>query len=328
MFENFLGGKRNFYLVVVATVTGVLLVASWWVLWFVSQQTQVDQVEEETLILDESRSLIYVNYQPKPDQVISPASYLAMADYQQQNEETINVEVLTDLSPVEIVGYMVNHFSGGMGVNCTHCHSLQNFAAEEWDDPVGMQNKMTARAHLRMTADLNKEWLASLPDLTPDKQPSGVQISCATCHNGVAQPNPWENLGGTLPADFRLPLDEEFSLEEVGILNVNARRDISLDTVRYQQNVMYHMNSSMNVGCTHCHNSRYFPSLEVPAVYYANNMLQMTAFIQNEYSDWLNGSEPSCYMCHQEAIIPPGAVRSAELMPGSLSTTGEAMTAP
>jgi photosynthetic reaction center cytochrome c subunit len=213
---------------------------------------------------------------------------------------------------------MRNHFSAGMGVNCTHCHTLENFAADMWDDPVGMANKVTARAHLRMVRDLNYEWLSDkLVALTTEKRPSGVQVTCTICHNGQAKPVTWSQTGtGQLPVSFRLPLDPDivFSVEDQGLLNVNARSDISLETVQYNQQVMYHMNESLGVGCTHCHNSRYFPSWEVPAKYYSLHMLQMSQFIQNEYGEWLGGQQPSCNMCHQGAAIPPGAVRAEAAM--------------
>jgi photosynthetic reaction center cytochrome c subunit len=83
---------------------------------------------------------------------------------------------------------------------------------------------------------------------------------------------------------------------------------------------MYHMNTSMNVGCTHCHNSRYFPTYEVPAKYYAMNMLQMSQHIWNTYTDSLANKQPSCNMCHQGAVIPPGAARSAAVMPDQIDS--------
>jgi photosynthetic reaction center cytochrome c subunit len=195
---------------------------------------------------------------------------------------------------------------------------VQNYAADEWDDEEAMANKMRAREHLRMTQDLNQNWLTQLPGLTEDKQPSGAQITCATCHFGEAQPVTWPEGEFALPDDFRLPLEASLSGEEIDLLNVNGRDDISLDTVQYNQQVMYYMNASMNVGCTHCHNSRYFPSWEVPAKYYAQHMLQMTQYIYEEWGDSLGGQEPSCLMCHYGAAIPPGAAQSVDVMPDVL----------
>ncbi len=300
-------------------ITGVLVVASFWVITFVYQQTQAEDEELGDVRVEDQLSPIYVDYYARPWEYVSDESYLAMGRYAGEFAQTQNVEVLTDLSTVEITGYMLNHMSAGLGVDCTYCHSLDNFAADVWDDEVAMANKNLSRQHLRMTADLNQNWLPQLAGLTDQRQPSGSQISCATCHNGVAVPEPWPEQGRYI-GDLRLPLGEDvvYSVEEIGVLNVNARDDVSLDDVQYNQRVMYHMNDSLGVGCTHCHNSRYFPSYEVPAKFYTINMLQMSQYLWQEWSVSLRGSEPSCLMCHQGAAIPPGAVRSASLMPDTL----------
>lgn len=316
--ENIFGGKPGVFFVVFLGVTLVLVGASYWVITYVYAQVQV---EEEGTAMSEELSPIYVDYYLDPEQYISGESYVAMAEYAQQYPEPRNAQVLTGLTTNEINGYMINHFVGGMGVNCTYCHNINNFAADVWDDEEAMQNKTTARQHLLMTQALNRDWLGErLVNLTEDKQPSGSQVTCATCHNGVAQPVTWDDVLVTLPNSFRLPLDEDtvFSVDEQGLLNVNARRDVSLDTVQYNQYVMYHMNTSMNVGCTHCHNSRYFPSYEVPAKYYALHMLQMSQYIQQEWGHTFNGKDVSCTMCHQEAVIPPGSARSADILPAVL----------
>ncbi|NDJ84929.1 MAG: photosynthetic reaction center cytochrome c subunit [Chloroflexi bacterium] len=297
-------------------VTIVLVLSSFWVISFVYGQTQ----DEDEVVVDEALSAIYVDYYNSADQFVSAESYLAMGEYTAQFPQPQNVQILTNMTTTEITGYMLNHFSAGMGVDCTYCHSLENFAADEWDDEVAMARKTTALEHLELTADLNRNWLTQLAGLTETKRPSGAQITCTTCHNGEPLPDPWPE-DGPLDEDLRLPLDADtvFSVEEEGILNVNARKDISLDTVQYNQEVMYHMNTSLGVGCTHCHNSRYFPSYEgVPAKNYTINMLQMSQHLWNNYEETLGGKQPSCYLCHQGAPIPPGAARSVDVMPDAL----------
>lgn len=307
------GSDRLIFLAIFGAIALTMLGGAWWVLSFVNSATQPEITGE---VIDEA-SLIYVNFDNNVDDIVSAEAYLAMGNYLLENEETINVQVLVGETPQNIVGYMLNHFSAGLGVNCDYCHSLENFAADEWDDPVAMANKDMARTHARMTADLNQIWLAQLPEWTDDKKPSGSQVACATCHYGEPQPVSYEEELVGLPNDFRLPLDQPLSLEEVDILNVNARTDISLDTVQYQQYVMYHMNASLNVGCTHCHNSRYFPSWEVPAKYYAQHMLAMSQFVLEEYGETMS-QPPSCTLCHRGAVIPPGAARSIDVMPAAL----------
>jgi photosynthetic reaction center cytochrome c subunit len=84
---------------------------------------------------------------------------------------------------------------------------------------------------------------------------------------------------------------------------------------------MYYMNTSLSVGCTHCHNSRYFPSWEQAAKYYARHMLEMTQYLSQNYAETLGNQEPSCMMCHYGNIIPPGAAKSVADVPRMLSST-------
>jgi photosynthetic reaction center cytochrome c subunit len=307
-------GKFAFWIVFVA-VAGVLVFLSYWVIAFVNSAVQVDETAEN---LDET-SVIYANFYTKVEDYVSAESYLAMAEYLQGVDAPINVQVLEGETTDAIVGYMLNHFVGGMRVDCTYCHSLENFAADEWDDPAAMERKNIAREHLLVSQYLNQEWLANLGDLSDQKQPSGSQITCATCHYGEPLPEPWPGGVATIPDDLRLPLDQELGRDTIDILNVNARDDISLDTVQYQQQVMYHMNVAMNVGCTHCHNSRYFPSWEVPAKEYAQHMTEMSAGLWQNYAESMGNKQPSCTLCHRGAVIPPGAAVSADVMPDAIA---------
>jgi len=320
MFERLVGGKPNAFLAVFGVVTLVLVGTSFFVILFIGNAVLGD--DEADLQPEDELSLIYVDYYANSDDYVGAESYLAMGEYQQTYPQPRNVQVLDGLNTTEVIGYMLNHFSVGLGVDCTYCHSLENFAAEEWGDPVAEQNRLTARIHLRMVADLNANWIGELDTLHPDKQPSGSQMTCTTCHYGQPQPQAWSDDLLALPDDFRLPLDEELYENEEDILNVNARADVSLDAVQYNQYVMYHMNSSLNVGCTHCHNSRYFPSMEVPARSYAFNMLLMSQYIwqTDEYRESMNNQQPSCNLCHNGAVIPPGAAVSADVLPYMVSS--------
>jgi len=114
--------------------------------------------------------------------------------------------------------------------------------------------------------------------------------------------------------------EQRFTRHAVRLRSRNGRNDIGLESTQHNQVVMYHMNSAMNVGCTHCHNSRYFPSYEVPAKYYSMQMLQMTQYINNEWGHTLGGNAPSCWMCHQEAVIPPGSAQGVEVVPEPINS--------
>jgi len=311
-----IANKRFLFWLVFLLVTGGLVGTSFLVVTFVNNRAQLGS--QDTIADVNAASLIYVDYNTQADNYISGESYVAMGTYASEFPEPQNVQVLEGMTTHEINGYMINHVVGGLRVNCTYCHSLDNFAADEWGEPVAEQNKRNARLHLQMTQALNREWLPQLAGLTDQKQPSGAQMTCATCHYGEARPLSWPEDLTSLPNNLRLPLDEDLSRDGLDVLNVNARTDISLDTVQYQQNVMYHMNSSMNVGCTHCHNSRYFPSWEVPAKEYAQHMLLMSKYLWEEWSDTMGGQQPSCLLCHREAVIPPGAARSPDVLPDAL----------
>jgi photosynthetic reaction center cytochrome c subunit len=232
-----------------------------------------------------------------------------------------NVQVLKGWSTAQIYGYMVSQVSGGLKVSCQHCHNINNFA--DYNNP----NKVRAAGMMLMTADLNKNWLTLLPASVGNKQ-----VTCATCHNGQAvfQPYPPE-IQNTQPNDFRLPLDRAYP----GGLVVTGRTDKSLQDVELNQLTMYHMNASLGQGCTFCHNARYFPSNEIPQKQYAIHMLNMVRHLNGEgkvrldipgvdpvallaipgvttpeftYISLMRNKNPSCWMCHQGARLPPGSV--------------------
>lgn len=308
-----LGGKRFTFFVVYALVTAVLLGASLWVLNFVRDRTVTEEVV--------AASTTFVNYAPADASYLQPESLAAMAAYIVANPQPQNVKVLTGMATAEIAAFMVSQMSAGLQVDCTHCHNIQNFSLDVNDDQAVADRKIKARNHLTMTADLNQNWIGQLASLTTDKQPAGAQVICATCHLGQALPVTWPADQNALPDDYRLPL------ADLSVLTVTARSDISLDTVQINQYTMYHMNVSLGVGCTHCHLSRYFPSYEQPAKYYALHMQKMAQHIQATYSDVLGEQDPSCNMCHQGQLLPPGAAVSASVIPAVISSNGGAQAA-
>ena len=308
--------ERTTFWMVFALVTLILLGAGFWVVSFVYGRVEVAQEPDPNL------SPFFVDYSVDNTQFLQDTSLIAMGNWIRDVPETQNVQVLTGLTTSEVAGYMVNQVANGLQVDCSYCHNIQDFSQDDMEDTLVAERKATARAHLLMSQDLNQNWLAQLPTLTDLKQPSGAQVTCATCHKGQALFNTWADQPNALPDDYRLPLGN------LDILLVNGNKDISLDTVQYNQYTMYHMNESMNVGCTHCHNSRYFPSNERPSKLYALHMLQMAEYIQANYSDVINAQDPSCSMCHNGAIIPGGAAKSVADLPAIISTdpTGGAVS--
>lgn len=308
-FKNPFGQSFSF-LVVFVVITGILVSGALWVVVFV-RSTAVSAAEAEAPPLNPA----YVNY-VTVGQYINPESNVAIQEYLIEYPEPQNVQVLTGMSTTQVWNFMTTYVAGGLKQDCSYCHDINNFAAdgaEIGDDEVAAR-KANARIHLRMVADLNQNWLPKLAEVE-GKHPSGAQISCATCHNGQPQPVAWPENLHALPDDYRLPLDD------LDVLLVTGNLDVSLDTVQYNQHTMYHMNESLGVGCTHCHNSRYFPSWEQPAKYYALTMLQMSQHIRAEYQDSMNGQEPSCYLCHRNQVRPPGAVQSEDFLPEVLQSS-------
>lgn len=93
-----------------------------------------------------------------------------------------NLKVLpadTDLRKV------MRGFSGDLGVECEFCHTAPDPVTHRGDrasdaNPV----KENARVMIKMTNDLNKNYLAQLPAL---KDPDS--ITCGTCHRGAKHPS-------------------------------------------------------------------------------------------------------------------------------------------
>jgi tetratricopeptide (TPR) repeat protein len=79
-------------------------------------------------------------------------------------------------------------FSFALGVRCEHCHvggpalDSMSFASDE------KQAKRTARTMLEMVRAINEEHLAKIEGRHE------LDVSCFTCHHGVARPEPLENV--------------------------------------------------------------------------------------------------------------------------------------
>lgn len=337
--RDFIRSTRSSFWFGFFMVGGFLFASSLWVVSYVRGAT-VEASEAAA-----PRTSSYVNYWVGKDYITAEANAAVQA-YIEEHPEPQNVQVLTGWNTAQVWSFMSGQVAGGLQVNCTHCHVLENFGAETVEEYIELggteemlNNKKTARAMLLMTQDLNQNWLTKLNEY-PDgfeegrnnvgvmsKQPSGAQITCATCHLGQANFATWPENQHAIPDDYRLPLRNAETGQPGTVADIDAALLVtgkddqySLDQVQYNQNTMYHMNDSLNIGCTHCHNSRYFPSWEQPAKYYAYTMLQMSQHILDNYSDELmNGQEPSCVMCHRNQVRPPGAAVSKDALHPNLT---------
>ena len=95
-----------------------------------------------------------------------------------------NLKVLPkDIDSQTLIATM-GGFTRALGVRCDYCHALtperrpEDFAKDE--KPA----KEKARLMMRMTHELNENWLAKLDARA---QPA-IEVGCFTCHHGVAQP--------------------------------------------------------------------------------------------------------------------------------------------
>jgi photosynthetic reaction center cytochrome c subunit len=324
--------QQTYYLVY-AAVAGFMALGSialvWWIVYNLRAQEPVPPTNP-----------VYTNYDIGGDYTATPewaAAQTQVAEYIQQNPQPQNVHVLTGWTTAQIYGYMVNQVSGGLKVGCNYCHTFQNgqynFAS------YTNVNKVKAAGMMRMSADLNKNWISLLPASVGNRQ-----VTCATCHNG--QPAGWSNypaeVTDLVPRDFRLPLDNQYP----GVLTVTGNTEKSLDDVAINQYAMYHMNASLGQGCTFCHNARYFPSYEVAQKQYAVHMLNMSRHLngigtvdladlqanagvdviktlniagvtspQFTYLSLMNNKSPSCWMCHRGANLPPGSANEGQVPP-------------
>lgn len=287
-----------------AAVTMILSIVAFWWIWSIVQPPAPKPIPE---------SAVYNKYDPSGNH-LKPTSLAAMQKYIKEHEQPQNVQVLKGWNTKQISNYMVAQVAGGLKVDCSYCHNVNNFA----DD--SNPNKVKARAMLLMSGDLNRSFVSKLPVSV-----GGYNITCATCHNGKPKFETYPTqIQNTLPNDYRLPLDREYP----GGLVITGRKDKSLDEVELNQYTMYHMNLSLGQGCTFCHNARYFPATGVKEggrdqKQHAIWMLQMAKHINDNYKPIMANQTPSCWMCHQGNTVPPGAAKAGQV-PDVLSTTSSA----
>jgi hypothetical protein len=108
-----------------------------------------------------------------------------------------NLKVLPkDISRGELMMQM-REMAGALGVRCGYCHAGGNPATLEGVDfpSDSLETKRVARVMLRMTRDINSEWLPT----TGRDTTRMARVSCTTCHHGSRRP---ETLADTLLRAF------------------------------------------------------------------------------------------------------------------------------
>lgn len=97
-----------------------------------------------------------------------------------------NLQVLPkDATAAVVVGTMKG-FANNLGVRCQFCHIGEEGLPLEKFDFVSddIAQKRTARAMMRLTADINRQLDAALPRA----EGAPLRVSCITCHRGKSKP--------------------------------------------------------------------------------------------------------------------------------------------
>ena len=97
-----------------------------------------------------------------------------------------NLQVLPkDATAAVVVGAM-KRFANNLGVRCQFCHIGEEGLPLEQFDFISDEKatKRTARAMMRLTADINRQLDAAVPR-PPEGEP---RVTCITCHRGKPKP--------------------------------------------------------------------------------------------------------------------------------------------
>jgi hypothetical protein len=107
-------------------------------------------------------------------------------------ERLENVKALPpDISVRALVDTMAG-FTRALGVRCTYCHlgregePLATYDFRSDDKP----EKVKAREMIRMVARINSDHLGRLSD----RREPAIVVTCATCHRGVTEPRPLQQV--------------------------------------------------------------------------------------------------------------------------------------
>lgn len=99
---------------------------------------------------------------------------------EQQPAETVfkNIQSLKGIPAGRLLAIMEFGYARSLGVNCTHCHTPENWAAED------KAKKQIARDMSAMVGKINSDLLAGIKNLKGPKP----TINCTTCHRGEVIP--------------------------------------------------------------------------------------------------------------------------------------------
>lgn len=88
-----------------------------------------------------------------------------------------NIQILKGRPAAQVLGIMQMGFSRSLGVNCTHCHTPEDWSSED------KTKKQIAREMWTMQANINSQMLKNIKNISEK-----AVINCTTCHRGQTTP--------------------------------------------------------------------------------------------------------------------------------------------
>jgi hypothetical protein len=107
-------------------------------------------------------------------------------------ERARNLKVIPADLPIRALIDTMATFTRALGVRCTYCHvgreddPIESYDFASDDKPT----KVKARAMLQMVKAINTEHLSKLAD----RRAPRIVVTCGTCHHGVAEPRPLQQV--------------------------------------------------------------------------------------------------------------------------------------
>ena len=89
-----------------------------------------------------------------------------------------NIQILKDMPAGRLLRVMEVGYSRSLGVNCTHCHVVDQWEKE--DKPT----KQVTRDMIQMMRAINGEYLKKIKNLKSENP----VVNCTTCHRGQTKP--------------------------------------------------------------------------------------------------------------------------------------------
>lgn len=107
----------------------------------------------------------------------------------QELAKPTNLRVLPQDSSAADIKALMDQYGQELGVKCEHCHT-QNPQSQQMDYAADDNpTKQTARVMIAMLDEINGKYLAQLDD-----QKYAALVTCGNCHQGRADPPPFEPL--------------------------------------------------------------------------------------------------------------------------------------